>query len=160
MDKLIVPWSENMSFSEESYKSKGFTKTASSIFTIPEPSKESLILSFNRVKQSSNLTKSSNRVEQSLSVGAIALASHANRSPYYPAITGNNSDKNQIASEYLDQFLKGDLVWKNIHNVNNNVIYELRNRDMYGMRWYIRPDGIEFRGLLEPYSTYLEYKKK
>jgi hypothetical protein len=142
MENLIVPWSKEMSKKELEYKNNGFSKTKASVFTFTEPSNEELINSFNLI-------------ENELSVGAIALCKHVNRNNIYPEMKGNKEFKNKIANDFIFDFLSKKIVWKNIHELNNKIIFELRN-EVCGMRWYLIEEKIVFRGLLEPYSTYLE----
>lgn len=148
MNKLIVNWSEDMSKEELDYKNKGFIKTKGSIFNVIYPTNNQLIDSFNLI-------------ENELSLGAIALCKHINRNKdYYPEISGNKDQKNKIANDFIEQFLKSNIVWKNIHELNKRIIYELRNDLNYGMRWYIENNTVVFRGILEPYTSYLEFKEK
>jgi hypothetical protein len=190
MENLIIEWSENMSKEELEYKNNGFSKTKGSVFTFKQPKLEDLINSFNLI-------------ENELSVGAIALCKHVNRNNdnIYPEIKGNKEIKNKIANDFIVDFLSKEIIWKNIHELNNRIIFELRN-EVCGMRWYLTDsveltknqikneenrecndcyrslygescncyddsesesesvhstkDTIIFRGLLEPYSTYLE----
>lgn len=149
MEKLVVSWSEEMSKEELEYKNNGFTKTKGSVFNVCCPTNEELINSFNLI-------------ENELSVGAIALCKHVirNKNNIYPEIKGNKETKNKIANDFIIEFLsnKIPIVWKNIHELNNKIIFELRNELNYGMRWYIENDKVVFRGLLEQYTTYLESK--
>ena len=108
MDYLVVAWSEQMTPEEQHYKDNGFTKTKMSIFTQHEPSQEELINSFNVKKEN-------------LSLGAIALCSHSSRHDWYPRITGNNDNKNKIADQFIRNFLKSPITWKNIHSVNKHI---------------------------------------
>lgn len=151
MEILIVSWSEEMSKEELEYKNNGFKKTKGSVFNIRCPTNEELINSFNLI-------------ENELSVGAIALCKHVirNDNKIYPEMNGNKENKNKIANDFIIDFLsnKIPIVWKNIHELNNRIILELRNELNYGIRWYIVNDIIVFRGLLEPYTTYLESKFK
>lgn len=123
LDKLIVEWSTDPSPEEQKYKDLGFKKTTGTVFIDP-PSNEHIIAAFN--KQINGLSE-----------GARALQKHADRSYSNVNIklTGNNQEKNQMASDFLDEFLKSDITWKNIHSMDaHTIIYELRN-NYYGMRW-------------------------
>lgn len=156
MENLIIEWSKEMSKEELEYKNNGFSKTKGSVFNFSPPSNEDLINSFNVIKNE-------------LSVGAIALCKHINRNNIYPEMKGNKESKNKIANDFIVDFLSKEIVWKNIHELNNRIIFELRN-EICGIRWYLtemrselKSDSTKsektklvFRGLLEPYSTYLE----
>lgn len=163
MENLIVDWTENMTLDELKYKENGFIKTKGSVFIDP-PSNIELIEAFNKID-----------VYRTISCGARALAKH---SGYYPKLTGNVTNKNNIANEFINDFLKNEIELKNIHSIDNNtIIYEIRNKTNHGIRWYIYNYTIDpftniwcrkvnstkpyiiFRGLLEPYSTYLEFKR-
>ena len=161
MENLIIDWSENMTLEELKYKENGFIKTKGSVFIDP-PSNIELIDSFNKID-----------VGKTLSRGARGLAKHSN---FYPQLTGNDTNKNNIANKFINDFLKKEIDWKNIHSIGNNtLIYEIRNKTNHGIRWYINNymfdhshniwcrhftsnTDIIFRGLLEPYSTYLKFK--
>jgi hypothetical protein len=145
MENLIIPWSENMSKEELEYKNRGFFKTKGSVFEYTRPTNEELVSSFNLVKNGE------------LSIGCIALCKHAHRNNIYPVINGNKDKKNKIANDFILEFLSKKTTFQNIHKVNNNLIFEMRN-ELCGMRWYIG-NGVSFRGLLEPYATYIEAKR-
>lgn len=148
MNSLIIPWSEKMSDEELHYKNQGFVKTKMSVFNVKQPNRQDLIDAFNF------------KPKDLLSLGAIALCSHSSRNSEYPKCFGSGKNKNIIAEKFLKDFLNEPAAWKNIHKLNNNIVYEIRNSKNYGMRWYITPDSVKFRGLLEPYCTYLEYCNK
>lgn len=166
MENLIVDWSENMTLEELKYKENGFIKTKGSVFIDP-PSNIELIEAFNKID-----------VDKTLSRGAIALTKHSHRNIIYPKMIGNDTNKNDIAKKFINDFFKKEICWKNIHSIDNNtIIYEIRNKTYHGMRWYINNymfdhshniwcrhftsnTDIIFRGILEPYSTYLEYTKQ
>ena len=149
MENLIVSWSKEITKEELEYKNNGFTKTKGSVFNTKCPTNEELINSFNLI-------------HLELSVGAIALSKHVirNDNNIYPEMNGNKESKNKIANDFIIEFLsnKIPIIWKNIHELNNRIIFELRNELNYGIRWYIENDKIVFRGLLDPYTTYLDCK--
>lgn len=86
-----------------------------------------------------------------LCVGARALAKHHHRdqtSSWWGNCTGNESDKNKNAVDNMNKVLD-NATWINIHWLPQDVIIlEARHPDGYGARW--SPDGLEFRGFLEP----------
>lgn len=154
MENLIVPWSKEMSNEELEYKDNGFSKTKGSIFDFKPPSDKDLINAFNLIRNE-------------LSVGAIALCKHEGKNynkifsycKDYPEMKGNKDSKNKITNDFIVDFLNKKIIWKNVHVLNNKIIFELRNELNLGVRWYLMDDKVVFRGILEPYITYLEFKK-
>ena len=95
-----------------------------SVFNIKSPTNEELINSFNLI-------------QNELSVGAIALCKHVIRydNNIYPKMNGNKEYKNKIANDFSNKI---PIIWKNIHELNNRIIFQLRNELNYGIRWYMR----------------------
>lgn len=148
MEELSVEW--NLANPEEiAYKNAGFTKTKGTVFVKKIPTDDELKRAFNE------------NGDTSISVGARFLQKHFHRNG--SEIYGNILQKNQFASQYLETFLNGPISWKNIHQIgstsNSATILEIRN-DEVGFRWYILDDGkCIFRGVLQPYPTYLQFKQ-
>ena len=72
-------------------------------------------------------------------------------------MTGNDVNKQKLALDFFETFIE-NVTFKNIHKINDSdVIFELREKDGYGMRFYLNNDSVTFRGLLEPFPTYLKY---
>ncbi len=86
-----------------------------------------------------------------LSVGARALSKHCHRdqtTSWWGDCTGTELAKNEHASTKMAEVLD-EAQWINIHGLPQNLpILEVRQKDGYGMRW--SPDGLQFRGFLEP----------
>ncbi|KAJ3109578.1 hypothetical protein HDU96_007181 [Phlyctochytrium bullatum] len=78
-----------------------------------------------------------------LTVAARALAKHAHRDEQGegwggPLVSGTVAAKNVRAAEVLGRIF-GDPVWMNLHQLpHNTLVYELRNSEGYGTRFYIR----------------------
>lgn len=144
MKKLSISWSENPSVEENMYKSRGFSRTVGTVFMDP-PTDEKLLETFSIKHRNTNLT-----------VGAKALTKHYGRCPghsYWKKPTGTETSISAIAEYHFKDILSG-AVWKNIHKLSNNIIvYEIRNNDGYGMRWYLLPT-FEFRGYIEADSPF------
>lgn len=147
MDALIVPWTN--SDGELAYKELGFVKTVGTVFAQPPP--DSILLS--------SFQKQHNP-KANLTVGARALSKHFMRSrtkktTFWNEPTGTESEKNKAA---LDHFfdIMSTAVWRNIHLLHKEcLIYELRNKNGYGMRWQLLSinytiNDVIFRGFLEP----------
>lgn len=150
MENLIVDWSENMTDEELKYKSDGFNKTIGTVFQDAPPN-DLLEKAFNMIIEPCKV-----------SVGVIALQKHSDRGSRQTMI-GNDFEKNKYAKNFIKDFMKSQIIWKNIHCIDgHNIIFEMRNKD-YGMRWYVsennRSDPI-FRGLLEPFENYKNTFKK
>ncbi|KAG4095932.1 hypothetical protein H8356DRAFT_1684702 [Neocallimastix lanati (nom. inval.)] len=118
-----------------------------------------------------------------LTVGARALSKHCHRdqtNKWWGDYTGNTLNKNNLSISIIIKLLKS-ISWINIHKLPHDInVYEIRNIQGYGARWYftldfntldpimdkendidinklkIIPDkqsikyNIEFRGFLEP----------
>ncbi len=134
-----------MSEDEQKYKSMGFIKTKGTVYQEP-PSVEDLVSAF---RQQCNALSP-------LTVGARALAKHV----VYPRL-GSDEDKNILADTFLTNFIS-TATWKNIHRINaQHIIYEIRDDSGFGFRWYVDdPLNIVFRGAIEPYATYLDFKAR
>ena len=145
MEKLICEWSENMTEEEQKYKNSGFIKTKTSVFIEP-PTNEQLKESFNKM-------------ENNISFGIRGLQKHYDRNGFLNKIIGNDCDKNKFGNNFINEFFNTEIIWKNIYLLNKNIILEMRNEE-YGARWYINDNEPVFRGIIEPYTTYLEYKNK
>lgn len=142
----LVAWSTNMTPEESKYKSQGFSKTAGTVFIEP-PSNEILKQAFNEIDANSEF-----------SIGARFLNKFCDRNEI--TFDGNTVHKNETASDFIDSFLDSEITWKNIHMMDKkHIILELRN-DICGLRWYISESPVRFRGVLDPYDTYLEFKEK
>ena len=101
--------------------------------------------------------------KSSLTVGARALAKHADRgqSGYYGVIYGNESVRNNHAKNIVTNLIK-HASWINIHNFGGMTevgrpVIEVRTMEGYGARWsavwtknMFTPEEITFRGFLEP----------
>ncbi|KAJ3401975.1 hypothetical protein HDV05_008821 [Chytridiales sp. JEL 0842] len=93
---------------------------------------------------------------QLLTVGARALTKHAPRSSSPTGWGGPASShgtawtKNMKAVKLLARVLRNS-VWRNVHLLPHDIkVFEARNSEGYGVRFYINATGLEFRGFLEP----------
>ena len=108
-----------------------------------------------------------------LTVGGRALTKHAHRcsSVWWGCVTGNDQLKNDQAAKVIKRILD-NAVWKNCHGLpHDNVVFEARVAEGYGVRWLLEPQAIDsspsepplfpgsltsrpyavsFRGFLEP----------
>ncbi|GFR52467.1 hypothetical protein Agub_g14971, partial [Astrephomene gubernaculifera] len=78
-----------------------------------------------------------------LSVGARALSKHTHRDlrgEWWPALTGSEANKNQVARGSLRRLLAGAL-WLNCHQLPPfeapKFVLEIRNEQGYGARWAV-----------------------
>eukprot|EP00747_Dinoflagellata_sp_TGD_P224968 gnl/TRDRNA2_/TRDRNA2_98137_c1_seq1.p1 gnl/TRDRNA2_/TRDRNA2_98137_c1~~gnl/TRDRNA2_/TRDRNA2_98137_c1_seq1.p1 ORF type:complete len:309 (+),score=17.23 gnl/TRDRNA2_/TRDRNA2_98137_c1_seq1:139-927(+) len=91
-----------------------------------------------------------------LTVGARALAKHCHRSKtkfWGSNLTGGDAEKNQHSLARLDVLLKS-AVWWNIHELQGQVCFEVRQHEGYGARW--SANGSRFLGFLEPQAWDLQ----
>ncbi|KAJ3201598.1 hypothetical protein HK099_002195 [Clydaea vesicula] len=155
MENLIIPWSENPTEEELKYKANVyFVRTIGTCFDIPIPTECELRSSFqNQPNPNSNL-----------SVGARALTKHFVRKTkdkkvksvnekhqFWQEPIGSEKNKNLIALQHLEYFLTNS-TWKNLHIITNQTtVFEMRVKEMYGMRWFFLDEKWQFRGYLEPY---------
>jgi hypothetical protein len=175
MENFTIPWSDPISItdSEIIYRSQSFSKTVGTVFLFggegqpPFPTTDQLIQAFDSLHCPG---------KSKLTVGARALSKHCERSgprkedaqkqqqknyqyrghPYWTRPVGSELVKNQMARKQLDDLLAQPVLWKNIHQLNQEtIVYEIRDgKSLYGMRWTIHPDfSVSFRGYLEPQSV-------
>ncbi|KAF3330905.1 hypothetical protein FCM35_KLT04259 [Carex littledalei] len=91
--------------------------------------------------------------DSALTDAARALAKHAERSSegWWGHLQGNDSNKNQLASEVINRLLE-DCCWMNIHLIQPyGPVFEIRVHEGYGARW--SHNGSKFIGFLEPYTA-------
>lgn len=155
MKQFLIEWSENPTEQEILYKNSGLVRTLGTIFYYSPPLDDILRFSFNKVCN----------IKTKLTVGAKALSKHYQRNGYSKDIkclkkssephkfwnnpVGNEIEKNNLATKTLDYFLSVKF-WKNIFILNKNkIIFEIRNKEYYGIRWKIN-DDIKFIGFVEP----------
>jgi len=118
-----------------------------------------------------------------LTVGARALSKHCHRdqtNKFWGDYTGKITNKNNLSITILIKLLKS-ISWINIHKLPHNInVYEIRNTNGYGARWYFKIDSnenqvqhnnvinfnnidtkynVEFRGFLEPQDIHGHEKK-
>jgi hypothetical protein len=144
MQDLTVKWSENPTVDELRYRDQGFSRTKGTVFVLP-PDNDIL------------------RDEFIKNGGVAALQKHADRptsTKFFPKMKGNTLAKADIASKFFDEFIQ-NIAYKNVHQIDNKTILEYRNDIGYGMRFYLFGEIYDkpvFRGLLEPFATYMHWK--
>ena len=140
LSSLQIPWSEEPAVEEIAYRAEGLVRTVGTQFVMP-PSRDDLIAAFEE-----------SHLGTALSVGAKALCKHYARLPDHPVRTrpyGNPQNKSRIAKEHLMTLL-ANATWRNVHLLpHQQLVYEMRDAQGYGMRWTLVPSGCKFRGYLE-----------
>ncbi|XP_078150036.1 uncharacterized protein LOC144545308 isoform X2 [Carex rostrata] len=124
----------------------GMARTAGTVLDTLPPSR--LVLASSAAKSYQPDVKGS-----TLTDAARALAKHAERSceGWWGHLQGNDSNKNQLASEVINRLLE-DCCWMNIHLIQPyGPVFEIRVREGYGARW--SHNGSKFIGFLEPYTA-------
>lgn len=140
LSNLQIPWSEEPGPSEIAYRAEGLVRTVGTQFVLP-PQQDELIAAFEESHKGTLLSR-----------GAKALCKHHARLPDHPVWTrpdGNPQSKSRIAKEHLLALLQ-NANWKNVHLLpHQQLVYEVRDAQGYGMRWTLGSSGCSFRGYLE-----------
>lgn len=128
-------------------------ETGSELYLLPAPVQELINASCQLHKPNS---------KSSLTVGARALAKHADRgqSGFYGSIQGSEAVKNEHAMNVVEKLI-AEAAWVNIHMFGGadatRPILEVRTQEGYGARWSavwkdaFTPVDVAFRGFLEPH---------
>ncbi|GLT34895.1 hypothetical protein SLA2020_093850 [Shorea laevis] len=122
----------------------GLAHTTGTISDALPPPKSTLLSSF-------MLPYNPNVKGSTLTVGARALAKHADRSSnrHWGVLKGSDSSKNNHAVDIISDLIAHSC-WLNVHVVQpHGAVFEIRRAQGYGARW--SNHGTKFIGFLEPY---------